>query len=162
ARDGLRMNPDFPSAATRSDATKRRSDVKPANRRKTSDPLDADLPRVCFVIARPRSGTTVFSKMIGTHPRVACVGEIFNEANERSYFHFLKRLAPTDPECLLPSNSTKMFLEYVGACRRSAAAKKTNCKVVVLDAKYDQMHLLCEPWWKLGELPRLFSLLREQ
>lgn len=121
----------------------------------------SDLPRICFLIARPRSGTTVFSKMLGTHPRVACMGEIFNQSNERSYFQFLKRLVATDPDSLLPSNSTKAFLDYVETCRRSAAAKKNNCKVVMFDVKYDQAHLLCEPWWKIGQLPRLFFLLRE-
>ena len=121
-----------------------------------------DIPRVCFVIARPRSGTTVFDKMLSSHPRVVCLGEIFNQSNERSYFHFLKQLAPVDPDCLFPGNATRNFLKYIEACRNYATAKKHNCKVVVVDVKYDQAHLLCEPWWKIGQLPRLFFLFREQ
>lgn len=121
----------------------------------------ADLPRVCFVIARPRSGTTVFSKMLGTHPRVVCIGEVFNQSNEQSYFHFLRRRISTEPDSLFPSNSISNFLSYVEFCRRSAAAKKHNCKIVIIDVKYDQAHLLCEAWWKIGQLPKLFFLVRE-
>ena len=154
------MNLDIQDAGSRSrrKAKKKARDGSPSAKKSGH----SDLPRICFLIARPRSGTTVFSKMLGTHPRVACVGEIFNQSNERSYFHFLKRLVETDPDSLLPSNSTTTFLSYVETCRRYAEAKKTNCKVVVLDVKYDQAHLLCEPWWKIGQLPRLFFLLREQ
>jgi LPS sulfotransferase NodH len=121
-----------------------------------------DLPKVCFVIARPRSGTTVFSKMLSSHPRVVCVGEIFNQSNERSYFHFLKQLVPAEPDCLFPSTSTRNFLKYVEACKDLATAKKQNCKVVVLDVKYDQAHLLCEAWWKIGQLPKILFLIREK
>src|SRR5215470_19395996 len=116
----------------------RRNGAEPPTRKKSPQ----DLPRICFVIARPRSGTTVFSKMLASHPRVVCVGEIFNQSNERSYFHFLKELVHDDADNLFPSNSTRNFLKYVETCRRSAVAKKQNCKVVVLDVKYDQAHLL--------------------
>jgi LPS sulfotransferase NodH len=117
---------------------------------------------VCFVIARPRSGTTVFSKMLSSHPRVVCVGEVFNQSNERSYFHFLQQLVVAEPDALFPSNATKNFLKFVDTCRDYATAKKQNCKVVVLDVKYDQAHLLCEAWWKLGQLPKIFFLIREK
>ncbi|HLY04349.1 MAG TPA: sulfotransferase [Rhizomicrobium sp.] len=154
------MNLDIQAAGSRSGkkAEKKVRDGSSAAKKSGN----SDLPRICFLIARPRSGTTVFSKMLGTHPRVACVGEIFNESNERSYFQFLKRQVATDADSLLPGNSHKTFMKYVETCRRSAEAKKANCKVVVLDVKYDQSHLLCEPWWKIGQLPRLFFLMREQ
>jgi hypothetical protein len=157
AKTGV-MIPDVEPEPTRHRAKKRGASGELPKRRKTQP---ADLPRLCFVIARPRSGTTVFSKMLGTHPRVHCIGEIFNQSNEQSYFHFLKRRVTAEPDSLFPSNSTSNFLKYIEFCRRSAAAKKQNCKVVIIDVKYDQAHLLCEAWWKIGQLPKLFFLIRE-
>ena len=125
-------------------------------------PQSQELPRVCFVIARPRSGTTVFSKMLLTHPKVTGVGEIFNESNPRSYFQFLQQLVSEDPSALFPSNATRNFTRYVDECRRRALEERQNCKVTVLDVKYDQCHLLCEPWWRIGQLPKLLYLLREK
>jgi hypothetical protein len=100
--------------------------------------------------------------MLSSHPRVVCVGEVFNQSNERSYFHFLQQLVVAEPDALFPSNATKNFLKFVDTCRDYATAKKQNCKVVVLDVKYDQAHLLCEAWWKLGQLPKIFFLIREK
>jgi hypothetical protein len=153
------MNPDVRAAgAVRHNDPNEPGADNPPKRKKSHQ----DLPKVCFVIARPRSGTTVFSKMLSSHPRVVCVGEIFNQSNERSYFHFLKQLVSVDPDCLFPSNSTTNFLKYVETCREYARAKKHNCKVVVLDVKYDQAHLLCEAWWKIGQLPKILFLIREK
>jgi LPS sulfotransferase NodH len=153
------MNPEVPSAGAMRDRDKSGpGDTGPAKRKKSH----RDLPRVCFVIARPRSGTTVFSKMLSSHPRVVCVGEVFNQSNERSYFHFLQKQVLVESDALFPTNSTKNFLKFVDACREYATAKKHNCKVVVLDVKYDQAHLLCEAWWKLGQLPKIFFLIREK
>jgi LPS sulfotransferase NodH len=130
----------------------------------TQDPPEphTEKPRPCFIIARPRSGTTVFSKMLQTHPGVVSMGEIFNEANPASYFKFVQTLVATNPAALLPSNSNRMFLEYVQSCIARALESNPQCRIVVLDVKYDQAHLLCEPWLRLGELPRLYFLLREQ
>lgn len=119
-------------------------------------------PKPCFIIARPRSGTTVFGRMLQTHPRIVSLGEIFNEANPASYFHFLQRAVTHSPDALLPSNSNRTFLDYVEACRVRALERNPKAGVVVLDVKYDQAHLLCEPWLRLGELPRFYFLLRER
>ena len=153
------MVPDVQSEPSRHRAKKGAAQGESPKRKKKQQA--ADLPRLCFVFARPRSGTTVFSKMLGTHPRVVCIGEIFNQSNEQSYFHFLKRRISTEPDSLFPSNSISNFLNYIESCRRSAAAKKHNCKIVIIDVKYDQAHLLSEAWWKIGQLPKLFFLVRE-
>jgi hypothetical protein len=134
------------------------SQEAPARKR----PRAAQHPKPCFLIARPRSGTTVFNKMLGTHPKLVCLGEIFNESNDRSYFHFLNQLKSRDPKAVFPSNSAKNFLEYLDFCRSHALEKKQNCKIMILDVKYDQAHLLCEPWWRIGQLPRLLFLIREK
>ena len=119
-------------------------------------------PKPCFIIARPRSGTTVFGKMLQTHPRIVSLGEIFNEANPNSYFNFLQKAVVADPAALLPSSSNRTFMGYVELCRTRALERNPKSRVVVLDVKYDQAHLLCEPWLRLGELPRFYFLLRER
>lgn len=131
---------------------------------KEADPpqAPAEKPKPCFIVARPRSGTTVFGRMLQTHPRMVSLGEIFNEANPLSYFHFLQKKVAQSPAALLPSNANRIFLEYVESCRLRALEKNPKAKIVVLDVKYDQAHLLCEPWMRLGELPRFYFLLRER
>jgi hypothetical protein len=116
---------------------------------------------LCFVIGRPRSGTTVFKAMLQTHPEIWSLREVLNENNPRSYFNFLKRLQSDNRDALLPSRSVDNFVKYLGWCRRTALEKQPQNKVVILDVKYDQAHLLCEPWWSITALPRIFSLMRE-
>jgi len=119
-------------------------------------------PKPCFIIARPRSGTTVFGKMLQTHPKIISLGEIFNEANPLSYFGFLQKTAATNPDAMLPSSSNRTFLDYVEYCRSRALERNPKSRIVVLDVKYDQAHLLCEPWLRLGELPRFYFLVRQR
>jgi len=116
----------------------------------------------CFVIGRPRSGTTVFKDMLKTHPRVYSAGEILNETNPRSYFHFLQQRQAEDPSVILPSNSVANFLKYLDWCREQAHERKPRAKIIVVDVKYDQAHLICDPWWHVGSLPKIFFLIRER
>lgn len=127
-----------------------------------ADAVSADKPKPVFLIARPRSGTTVFGKMLQTHPKVVSIGEIFNEANPVSYFAFLQRQFTTSPDSILPSRSNRLFLDYVDSCRTTALESNPRCRSVILDVKYDQAHLLCEPWLRVGRLPRLYFLVREK
>ena len=115
----------------------------------------------CFLIARPRSGTTVFQKMLQTHPRIFNVGEIFNEANPNSYFRYLQTLVPSEPDAFFPGKSLENFLRYLEWCRHLSVERRPKTKLVILDVKYDQSHLLSEPWWGFSSLPRIFSLIRE-
>ena len=119
------------------------------------------LKNLCFVIGRPRSGTTVFKGMLQTHSQVWSFGEVLNESNPRSYFHFLKRLQAQNRDSISPSKSISNFMEYLGWCRETALERQPTNRIIVLDFKYDQAHLLCEPWWSLNSLPRIFSLIRE-
>jgi hypothetical protein len=119
------------------------------------------LENLCFVIGRPRSGTTVFKGMLQTHPQIWSFGEVLNENNPRSYFHFLKRLQSEDRDSISPSKSISNFVKYLGWCRKVALERQPTNRVIVVDVKYDQAHLLCEPWWGLNSLPRIFSLIRE-
>jgi len=142
-------------AANRADGT----DSAPGRPRRR--PGAKKLETLCFVIGRPRSGTTVFKSMLQTHTQVWSFGEVLNENNPRSYFHFLKRLQAQGRDSISPSKSISNFIEYLGWCRKTAIERQPTNRIVVLDFKYDQAHLLCEPWWSLSSLPRIFSLIRE-
>jgi hypothetical protein len=142
-------------AGNRGDGT----DGAPGRRRRS--PGAKKIENLCFVIGRPRSGTTVFKGMLQTHPQVWSFGEVLNESNPRSYFHFLRRLQAEDRDSISPSKSISNFMEYLGWCRKTALERQPTNRVIVLDFKYDQAHLLCEPWWSLNSLPRIFSLIRE-
>src|SRR5579864_8453354 len=129
------------------------ADTAPAaRRRKKSHGRNAQGANLCFVIGRPRSGTTVFKAMLQTHPEIWSLREVLNENNPRSYFNFLKRLQTDDGDALLPSRSVGNFVKYLGWCRNIALEKQPQNKVVILDVKYDQAHLLCEPWWSVTSL----------
>ncbi|HEY1613335.1 MAG TPA: sulfotransferase [Rhizomicrobium sp.] len=118
--------------------------------------------RPCFLIARPRSGATVFNRMLRTHPKVFGLGEIFNESNPLSYFQFMRRVVSADPDSMLPSRSVQNFIRYVQWCGERAREKSAHCEVMILNVKYDQAHLVYDSWWKLGSLPRLFYLITEK
>jgi hypothetical protein len=116
----------------------------------------------CFILGRPRSGTTVFKDMLKTHPRIYSAGEIFNESNSQSYFHFLQEQIAGDPAAVLPSHSIANFLNYLDWCQQRAVERKKHARIVVADVKYDQSHLIYDPWWRVGSLPKIFFLIRER
>ena len=129
----------------------------------TAHPTPVQKPlQYCFVIGRPRSGTTVFKDMLNTHPALFSMGEIFNETNERSYFQFLQELIAADPRAALPSQALANFAKYLDWCGELARRRRPATRILVMDVKYDQSHLLCEPWWSVNALPKIFSLIRER
>lgn len=132
-----------------------------AQQRRKLKTKNAQVENLCFIIGRPRSGTTVFKAMLQTHPQVWSLREILNENNPHSYFKFLRRLQTDDRDALMPSRAIENFVKYLGWCRKTALEKQPQNRVVILDVKYDQAHLLCEPWWSITSLPRIFSLMRD-
>lgn len=133
----------------------------PARERRKLHTKNVQPENLCFVIGRPRSGTTVFKAMLQTHPEIWSFGEVLNEQNPRSYFHFLKRLHAKEEDSFSPTKAIDNFVKYLSWCRQAATKRQPTNRIVVLDVKYDQAHLLCEPWWSLNSLPRIFSLMRE-
>lgn len=118
--------------------------------------------KFCFVIGLPRSGTTVFKELLQTHPQIFNMGEIFSEPNGRSYFHFLQRQMASDPDVIFPSRSENNFVNYLEWCSEQALRHQPGNKIVIMDVKYDQAHLLADPWRSLGSLPKIFSMMRER
>jgi hypothetical protein len=116
---------------------------------------------ICFVIARPRSGTTVFKELLASHPLCFTLGEAFNEGNPHALSRYLVSRAAHEPEVVLPRRSVPCFLDWLGESCAVAAREKPGARIVVVDLKSDQAHLIHEEWWHVAAPPRLFSLIKE-
>jgi hypothetical protein len=66
-----------------------------------------------------------------------------------------------DPGASLPSRSVSNFRTYMKLCCDRARIAKPECRFVVFNVKYDQAHLISQPFWPLAKLPPLFYLMRE-
>jgi hypothetical protein len=99
--------------------------------------------------------------MLGTNPDILSFGEIFNESNPRSYYSFLQKCVADEPGAVVPSRATDNFMRYIEFCKHQALQTNPSCELLLVGVKYDQAHLLCDAWWKLGQLPKLFFLMRE-
>jgi hypothetical protein len=99
--------------------------------------------------------------MLGTNPDVMSFGEIFSESNPRSYYSFLQQRVADEPGAVVPSRATDNFMRYMEHCKHQALQTNSSCELLLLGVKYDQAHLVCDPWWKLGQLPKLFFLMRD-
>jgi hypothetical protein len=122
------------------------------------DPSDRSWS-LCFVTGRPRSGTTVFRSLLASHPLCYSIGEAFNESDIRSFGHYLVHRATHEPSIVLPRRRVASFVDYLDQARAIAARDRPGSRIVVIDIKYDQMHLIHEAWWHLTGPPPLFSLI---
>jgi hypothetical protein len=118
--------------------------------------------QICFIIGKPRSGTTVFKEMLATHPAFINVGEVFNEINEWSFLAFLRALVKEDADWLLPSRCVNAFISYIDACVQKALFYNPQSTILVLDVKYDQSHLVYDAWRDINAMPYLFELMRKR
>lgn len=99
-------------------------------------------PRRCFLLGRARSGTTVFRRMVNSHPAVGALSEIFNADARHNYFEYLAKQYKKNPALCFPQHSIPLYHGYLDAqCARMA--KK---QVVVFDVKYECMHVVYKPW----------------
>jgi hypothetical protein len=116
----------------------------------------------CFLIARTRSGTTVFRHFLGTNPEVFAYGEIFNEEYDQNYHNFLENLARDDPKKVSPKFATDNFLAYLDETHVRAQREKPSTRVVVYDVKIEQSHHLVVPWRNMFEMPYVFELAKRE
>ena len=90
------------------------------------------------------------------------MGEIFNEENEQSFFVFLEKYAFKNSEWAKPSHRVKSFLAYIEYCRGKIADWKPSAKVILLDVKYSQLHLIYGAWQGFEKSPLLYDIIKSQ
>lgn len=99
---------------------------------------DEDIPKLVFFISGMRAGTTVFRKMMSSHPQVRDRGEIFNSANPHGFYRYCREQVAVEPEFLFPEHQAKLFLSYV-------ASQVPKEGMVLFDVKYEHLTLITEP-----------------
>lgn len=113
-----------------------------------------------FLIAHPRSGTHALTSMISQKPDMFVFGEVFNpspdsELYPANYYHFLR--AVIDTPLASPKNAETRFNAYLGFLRSRARGLR-----VLVDAKYDTLHLFDMELREISAPPSIFSFLSKQ
>ena len=76
---------------------------------------EEELGRIVFFMGGVRSGTTVFRRMLVSHPRVCDHGEIFNSMNPQGFFNYLREQIAQDPDLVFPEHHGKVFMSYIAS-----------------------------------------------
>jgi hypothetical protein len=106
------------------------------------DPIrDEDLGRIVFFMGGVRSGTTVFRRMLASHPRVRDRGEIFNSNNPQGFFKFMREQIASKPDLVFPEHHGKLFLSYV-----AQLVPKDADGISLVDIKYEHLNLISDAW----------------
>jgi LPS sulfotransferase NodH len=114
----------------------------------------------CFVLSMPRSGTTVFRKALATHPAIFDAGEVLNENNKRSFFHFLASLSQPPLALVTPSLRRNFFGNYIEHITDIAARNQTSASVCLVDIKYNQFHLIYDGWRDYYASPLILDFIK--
>lgn len=111
----------------------------------------------CFLLGRARSGTTVFRRMLNSHPAITAYTEILNSDAPHNYFQYLALRFKDDPALCAPQHSIPLYLEFL----EHLSEKRPDSEVVVFDVKYECMHVVYKAWHAAREIPIPLQLIRE-
>lgn len=114
-----------------------------------------DFSRVVFFLGGVRSGTTVFRRMLASHPLMRDRGEIFNSHNQNGYFKFVREQIAQKPDLIFPENNAKLFLSYLP----TLVPKDPNA-IALVDIKYEHLTLVPDAWQMPFTNPPLLRLLK--
>lgn len=113
--------------------------------------------RDVFLIGHPRTGTHAVASMLAANGDIQHLGEVFNlgaAEHRENYFHFLSALQ--SPFLALPQNAELRFQTYFGYLHHIWHDRR-----LLLDVKYDVLHLFDGPLREPHAPPDIFRLLRE-
>jgi len=116
---------------------------------------EEDLGRIVFFMGGVRSGTTVFRRMLASHPRVRDRGEIFNSNNPQGFFKYLREQIAADPDMVFPEHQNKIFLSYV-----ASLVPKDKDGIALLDIKYEHLNLVHDAWQLPFTNPPMLRLIK--
>jgi len=116
---------------------------------------DDDLARIVFFMGGVRSGTTVFRRMLASHPRVRDRGEIFNSNNPQGFFKFYREQIAQDPDLIFPEHHGKVFNAYV-----ASLVPKDMDGIALIDIKYEHLNLIHDAWQLPFTNPPMLRLIK--
>lgn len=124
--------------------------------RPAQDPLaEVDPSRIVFFMGGVRSGTTVFRRMLASHPRVRDRGEIFNSNNPQGFFKYFREQIAVNPDLVFPEHQGKLFLAYI-----ASLVPKDQDGIALLDIKYEHLNLISDAWQLPFTNPPMLRLIK--
>ncbi len=124
--------------------------------RPAQDPIrEEDLGRIVFFMGGVRSGTTVFRRMLASHPRVRDRGEIFNSNNPQGFFKYFREQVEANPDMIFPEHHGKIFLNYV-----ASLVPKDKDGIALLDIKYEHLNHVSDAWQLPFTNPPMLRLIK--
>ena len=114
-----------------------------------------DLSRIVFFLGGVRSGTTVFRRMLASHPMVKDRGEIFNSHNSMGYYKYMRERVAEQPDLIFPENHGKLFLSYL-----PTLLPKDPGAIALVDIKYEHLCLIPDAWQLPFTNPALLKLIK--
>ncbi len=110
--------------------------------------------RGVFLLCYGRSGSTVFTDFLATHPDVITFGEVLGEESYYSYFQWLSRSVLWR----WPLRPTLMAQEFYRYCARLVSGKPN--KRCIFDLKIESLHLIEGNWRMPGPTFKIFDHLK--
>jgi LPS sulfotransferase NodH len=124
--------------------------------RPAQDPVsEEDKGRIVLFMGGVRSGTTVFRRMLASHPRVRDRGEIFNSNNQQGFFKYFREQIAQNPDFAFPEHHGKLFLSYL-----ASMVPKDNDGIALLDIKYEHLNLVHDAWQLPFTNPPMLRLIK--
>jgi hypothetical protein len=109
--------------------------------------------KFCLLLARQRSGTGAFGRVIGKHPDLHFTGEIFHPDNvgeEGNYFTWLERKVARDPKASHPYRNRDNWYGFL-----SEDMMRYPGRTPVADVKYSSLHQMDGGWQEPTDVPWL-------
>jgi len=98
--------------------------------------------------------------MLGDHPEIFDCGEIFNEQNGASFFHFLASLVREQEEWAFPSRLRAAFRKYIDNICNLAQKWKPGARILIVDIKYDHFNIVHDAWQPIGAVPAIVAEIK--
>lgn len=119
-----------------------------------------------FLIARPRSGTTVLRDLVAQSNLVAVMPEVFHSQyvdTEGFFFNHYRKLVRDNPDLAMPSDENRraVFDDYVNTLINKFSSISKNKKSLMLTLNYNSLHCLNTFWQNIYDVPNLINLIRK-
>lgn len=118
--------------------------------------------RLLILVAKQRSGTHAFTRLLGSAPEVQNLGEVFFAFAKMlpgTFFEFRQNMIRQIPRLAFPSEHHQAEL-WNGYCRQMAAQYGES--LLLMDIKYNSWHHFNPVWQNPSDPPAMIKLVRKQ